>query len=135
MAMEYRLATLDDLEAIKRLHNANTNWLGFVPLVAQKTIVEAKGAWVAQADDTSVVGYVTTQYVRKYKQRVIRQLAVDDTYRKQGIGRGLVACVPKPCMLYVDSKNPACQFYERLGFIRMGTKQGKKTIIAIYQYL
>lgn len=57
--------------------------------------------------------------------KVILAIAVDPRWRRTGLGQKLVEHVGLPCELVTDAGDPVSNaFYVRLGFARVGQKQG-----------
>jgi phosphinothricin acetyltransferase len=101
--MEYRLAAVDDAEAIRSIYNkevlGSTVTFDLVPRTAEEQLVwidEHSGAWpaVVAVDQEGVVrGFGSLSPYRPrpaYRTTVEDSVYVDDAARGQGVGRGLL---------------------------------------------
>jgi phosphinothricin acetyltransferase len=101
--MEYRLAAVDDAEAIRSIYNkevlGSTVTFDLVPRTAEEQLVwidEHSGAWpavVAVDQEGAVRGFGSLSPYRPrpaYRTTVEDSVYVDDAARGQGVGRGLL---------------------------------------------
>jgi len=133
--MELRPAQLNDIDEIKRIANQTKNtWLGFTPQVAWQNAILRNNFMVAEGE-TELLGYTYWQWRKRDKIFVLRQIAVDKIAYRRGVGKALLKCVPRPLILYVIAENPANLFYQSEGLFLIGSKQGKKHKINIWQSL
>ncbi len=90
-----------------------------------------KQAFVTVAEqDKKIIGYCIVYYA--LDEGEIARIAVDDTVRRQGVGRGILDCVCEGCktknvkhlLLDVRESNVSARiFYERYGFIVDGIRK------------
>lgn len=129
--MQIRKATLNDLDNIKALADANRYELGFVLRPALIRSINRNEVFVAE-ENKSIVGFVEYHH-RKDEQTTIYHILVCDAYRKKDIGRALINAVrdeakilkKKYILLKCPIEIPANQFYEHLGFKMLKIENGK----------
>lgn len=126
-----RFAHEADLPAIKRVANEYKNELGFVMLPALRENIKRKSLLVAEKDG-EVVGLVNYRACRDGWQ-TIYEIAVTRYHRGQCIGAGLLAAIPKPIRLKCTADNPANAFYEAQGFACVGSEDGRKRRLNVWQ--
>lgn len=123
-----RPAGESDIPEIKKIADANKRYLGFTKGVILVASIAKTELHVAVLEKR-IVGFI-----RWHKRRddwiTVYELCVDETYRKQGIGRKLMDAIGNGLVkLKCHFDNPAMQFYKRLGFKVVSseiTKGGKK---------
>lgn len=124
-----RPAAEGDLTAIKALADDNKKALGFVSRGALLTALQAKRLIVALWDG-AIVGF--TEYYRRHDgQLTIYAIVVSLAYRRQGIGRAMIACLVdeagQPAIMQIGLKCPedleANAFYASVGFNFVGREE------------
>ncbi len=126
-----RKATLQDLEAIKQIADANREAIGFVlqPALAQNI----QRGWVLVAEkDGVVIGFASYRH-RRDEQTTLYEICVAEGYRGNGVGTALLeALIDESRQLgkcYLRLKCPASSlanaFYAGLAFERVGKEQGR----------
>ena len=63
--------------------------------------------------------------VRKDGSSTLISLATTEAACGRGVGSELVAMLPRPCRFICNADNPACQWYERRGFVALGRRARK----------
>jgi len=128
--MEYVLMNRSHVDAIAELEKICFN----DPWSAKSIESELKNdlsLWVVALDADKVVGYVGSQSVLGWADMM--NLAVDPSYRKKGIGKGLVNELiaklkeNKVTCLTLEvrvSNEPAISLYRSLGFTQVGRRPG-----------
>jgi predicted GNAT family acetyltransferase len=113
------LATLDDLDNIKALANAEKAALGFVHRGALIRALERDEVLVATAADGSLAGFCH-YYRRRDGIITIYHLAVARLHRGAGCGRALLKRLLAPEVIALRARCPADleanAFYARVGF-------------------
>ena len=84
-----------------------------------------------EENSTYIIAYLNFKAVgtARWRQSVngvkLERFAVLKKYRKKGIGAALtnfiIAHIPKEKTIYLNSQKPAIGFYERLGFVSVGS--------------
>lgn len=130
-ALRIHQATLDDLDAVKRLFDANKTALGFV---LRPSLIESiqRAELLVAYRDADFVGTVHYHH-RRDGQTTLYHIAVDTTSRVAGVGRALIVALQQECILRgmhsivlkCPQELPANQFYARVGFSRIRTDEGK----------
>lgn len=116
-----RLGSAEDIPQIKKIADSNKRYLGFtVRAIISDAIT--KGELHVATLEAVIIGFV-----RWHKRRdgwvTIYEIVVDDQFRKQGVGRMLMRVIEgSPARLKCHSKNPATDFYHRLGFETISTE-------------
>ena len=128
--MEYVLMNRSHVDAIAELEKVCFN----DPWSAKSIESELKNdlsLWVVALDADKVVGYVGSQSVLGWADMM--NLTVDPSYRKKGIGRGLVNELiaklkeNKVTCLTLEvrvSNEPAISLYQSLDFVEVGRRPG-----------
>ncbi len=135
--MQIRKATLNDLDEIKALADANRYELGFVLRPALIRSINRKEVFVAE--NKSIMGFVEYHH-RRDSQTTIYHIVVCKTYRRVGVGRALINAVIEEAKKfnkkYILSKCPidlpANKFYEHLGFENSGISNGKNRKLVVW---
>jgi ribosomal protein S18 acetylase RimI-like enzyme len=129
---EIRLATIEDLGAVKQLADANRKWLGFVNRTGLAE-AQAKGwLYVAIGKRTGKVLGFANVWRRKDGWATVMEICIDADYRGQGLGAKLLHALPKPFRLKCTVDNPANEFYKRVGCKLEGQDEGKKRALNIW---
>lgn len=127
-----RLATEQDLTAIKKIANQNREFIGFVMNVALRESIQARSLWVWE-DQATVVGFVH-YHARRDGWHTLHEIGLLKSHQGQGIGQQLLAQVPLPMRLKTTTDNlGAARFYEREGFTRVRVEEGRKRALAVYE--
>lgn len=125
-----RLATLDDIDAIKNIADKHTREIGFV---LRPALIEhcRKGTLLVAVIDNSIIGFCN-YHRRKDNISTIYEICVDDNYRNKGIARNLINEVPKPIQLKCSVDNESNIFYQKIGACMVDTLPGKKRNLNLY---
>ncbi|MDP3726178.1 MAG: GNAT family N-acetyltransferase [bacterium] len=119
-----RLAYEGDIPQIKKISNQNRRFLGFTVQAIWRSSITRKELYVATSDK-NVIGFIRW-YLRKDGWTTVYELAVDEGYRRQGIGKKLMEVAGMgPVKLKCHSANPAKSFYRALGFEIQSTEISK----------
>lgn len=128
--MEYVLMNRSHVDAIAELEKICFNDPWSVKSI-ESELKNDLSLWVVALDADKVVGYVGSQSVLGWADMM--NLAVDPSYRKKGIGRGLVNELiaklkeNKVTCLTLEvrvSNEPAISLYRSLGFAQVGRRPG-----------
>lgn len=133
-----RKANITDLDAIKRIADANQHALGFVRRATLKRSIE-KG-WLIVAEDECIVGFVNYRH-RRDTQTTLYEICVDKSRRRVGIGRALIRALVEEALglgktricLKSPFDLPANQFYEAMGFTLIGIQPGKCRLLRVWE--
>lgn len=124
-ALNFRSATESDIGEIKQIADQQKKELGFVNKGMLLKSIAGCDVVVATISH-KITGFVH-YYSRKDGRQTIYEIAVHPDYRGMNIGKGLLACVPKPIQLKVTTDNErAIGFYLSQGFIEIAQEQGRK---------
>lgn len=134
-----RKATLQDLEAIKQIADANKEAIGFVlrPALAQNI----EQGWVLVAEKGGVViGFANYRH-RRDEQTTLYEICVAEEHRGNGVGRALLEALMKECRDlgkgYLRLKCPvgseANAFYASLAFEQLGRERGKNKELILWE--
>lgn len=119
--MNIRLATIKDVDFIKKLHKQSAKHIGNFNLfwVWDKYISkESKHKYVVIESK----GFMRYGYSKKYKAYVLYEIAVDKDCKQKGIGKELYNHLPKPLMLKCNKDNEiGNKFYHNMGMTKAGT--------------
>jgi ribosomal protein S18 acetylase RimI-like enzyme len=154
-----RLAAPYDIDAVKRLADAQRHELGFVVRASFLDACQRGSLFVATLPCTGreqperasctalsdraekIVGFVQAHY-RRDGQTTLHTIAVDAAYRRRGLGRALVTALldasrnghMRRLLLRCPVDLAANGFYARLGFRRAGLEVGKRRELAVWVY-
>lgn len=129
--MHTRPAVEGDIPAIKRIANAYKRELGYVMLPALRESMARGGLHVA-VDGERVVGFVNWRK-RRDGVTVIYEIATARDSARQGVGRALLATASGTVRLKCTTDNDANEFYARMGFAHVGTEEGRKRALNVWQ--
>ncbi|MBI5668050.1 MAG: GNAT family N-acetyltransferase [Chloroflexi bacterium] len=133
-----RKATIEDLEAIKRLSDQHRAELGFVLKPAlEKAILDGE-VFVAVAPQ--IVGFVHYHH-RRDSQTTLYHIVVNMEERRQGIGRALLSRLKveatergqSSILLKCPTELPANKFYEQCGYSHIDVEPGKHRRLNVWQ--
>jgi len=136
-----RKAVIEDLDQIKKLADAETETLGFVPRGAIRDGVEGGFVLVAVIKN-KIIGFQQYYHRKKDLQTTLYRKTVAKEWRSKGIGTMLVQAVieearglgKKRLLLKCPVDNSSNQFHQKFGFLLIGTEPGKKRKLNIYEY-
>lgn len=128
-----RKAEEADLHAIKQIANRYKSELGYVMWPALRESM-ARGTLLVAVDAAhgGVVGFVNYR-ARRDGWHTIYEIAASQ--KGHGVGRVLIDAVPRPTRLKCTIDNDANAFYERVGFAYVGTEDGRKRALNVWQRL
>ena len=126
-----RLATLDDIDSIKKIADKHTKEIGFVLRPALLKHCNEKTLLVYEIDG-EVVGFCN-YHRRRDSINVIYEICVSDNYRNKGIAKQLIDNVPKPIRLKCPVDNESNKFYVHIGARLVKTVAGKKRDLNVYE--
>lgn len=124
--MMVRPASLDDIDAIKAVADANRPSLGFVMRPALHE-AQARGELLVAADGGVVVGFVNYRTLTRVRLgwHTVYEVCVAEDARGRGCGRALLDAVPRPVRLKCPVDLPSNEFYRRCGLINVWTEQDR----------
>lgn len=134
-----RKATLQDLDAIKQIADANKKAVGFVlrPAIAQNI----ERAWVLVAEKHGlVIGFANYRH-RRDEKITLYEICVAEEHRGNGVGKALIEalveeghCLEKERLrLKCPVDNVANAFYANLGFKQVGRERGKNRELILWE--
>ena len=126
-----RLATLQDIDAIKKIADKHTKEIGFVLRPALSEHCNKKTLLIYETDG-EVVGFCNYHH-RRDDINVIYEICVLDNYRNKGIAKQLIDNVPKPIRLKCPVDNESNKFYIHIGARLVETVSGKKRDLNVYE--
>ena len=118
--MNIRLATIDDVDFMKKLHKENSKQIGDFNVfrVWDKYISKTAKHRYVVIDEK---GFMRYGYSKKYKAYVLFEIAVDTECKQKGVGKVLFDYLPKPLMLKCNQDNEAGnKFYAKMGMSKVG---------------
>lgn len=131
-AWRIRYGTLDDVEACQRIARQYRKELPFINRAQFRQSIAKRELFVADWSG-DVVGFVRW-HARKDGWNTIYDLAVSGDLVYLGIGRALLYAVPAPIRLKCTVDNDtANRFYAGAGMQLVGTEQGKKRALNIWE--
>jgi ribosomal protein S18 acetylase RimI-like enzyme len=135
-----RQAVPEDIIACKRIADQNREAFGFLPRPVFVEAVERRRLLVAASSTGVVIGFVRFNHRMRGTETALYDICVDNSLRRQGVGRALVAALVDECrranretvVLKCPEGLPANDFYDRLGFERQGMVQGRRRNLIIW---
>lgn len=127
-----RPANQSDIPGVVKIARQNREFIGFVMNVALKESIE-KGSLFVYEKDNDIIGFVHF-HKRLDGWTTLHEIAVAKQYHGQGIGKKLLDIPKEPVRLKTTIDNvKAIAMYEKHGFKFVGTHQGKKRELAIFE--
>jgi len=134
-----RKATLHDLEAIKAIADSNRDLIGFVlrPALVENILRQ----WVLVAEiGGQVIGFANYRH-RQDQQTTLYEICVTVPHRNNGVGVLLIEALieesqsqgKRRVLLRCPQESQANAFYCRLGFRQIGTEEGKRRRLVIWE--
>jgi len=134
-------ASIEDIDAIKRIADHNKESIGFVMRPALVFSLE-RGWLLVTEHEGQIVGFCNYRHCRD-KHTTIYEICVALSMRGQGIGREMIDALIAEARIqrqfYIQLKAvvglPANEFYAKCGFEHVGVDEGKKRPLNIWRYL
>lgn len=134
-----RKATLQDLETIKQIADANKETIGFVlrPALAQNI----ERGWVLVAEREGVViGFANYRH-RRDEQTTLYEICVAEEHRDNGVGKSLLEALIEESRrlgkgrlrLKCPVGSEANAFYANLAFEQRGRERGKNKELILWE--
>jgi predicted GNAT family acetyltransferase len=134
-----RKATLDDLDAIKSIADGSKDLIGFVlrPALVENILRQ----WVLVAEiGGQVIGFANYRH-RQDQQTTLYEICVTAPHRNDGVGVLLIEALieesqsqgKRRVLLRCPQESQANAFYCRLGFQKIGTEEGKRRRLVIWE--
>tara|TARA_R110000737_G_scaffold58791_1_gene85122 strand:+ start:2270 stop:2674 length:405 start_codon:yes stop_codon:yes gene_type:complete len=118
--MNIRLAKIEDVDFIKKLHKQSSKHIGGFNLfwVWDKYLEKkAKHRYVIIEGQ----GFMRYGYSKKYSSYILHEIAIDKDSKQKGVGRVLYNYLPKPLMLKCNQDNEVGNlFYSKMGMTKAG---------------
>ena len=131
-AREYRNATLDEVDVIAGIAKFYSKELGFVMKVALRESV-ARGSLLVATMQGKIVGFCNYR-LKKDGTVTVYEIAVHVSYKRYGIGRGMLDAIKQPITLKCPVDNVGAHaFYKRCGFEMVETVQGRKRELTVWK--
>lgn len=135
-----RLASPEDVPAIKRIADANRKELGFVISARIADDIRHAGVLVAVYRE-QVVGFVMYRHRKRDTQTTLSAICIDARFRCSGIGTLLINRLRRDCSIvcsdFIQLKCPADlssnAFYARSGFRLVATEAGKARALNVWR--
>jgi ribosomal protein S18 acetylase RimI-like enzyme len=127
-----RKAEQKDLDSIKIIADANKDAIGFVLRPALAEAIQRRWVLVAEGNE-QLVGFANYRH-RQDQQTTLYEICVAEDYRGNGMGKALLNALVEESRrlgktiirLKCPAGNKANDFYDGLGFVRVGLEQGKR---------
>ena len=134
-----RKATLQDLEAIKQIADANKDAIGFVlrPALAQNI----ERGWVLVAEREGVViGFANYRH-RLDEQTTLYEICVAEEHRGNGVGKALLVALIEEgrhlgkgrLQLKCPADSEANAFYANMAFEQLGRERGRNKELILWE--
>lgn len=124
-----RFGEVTDIPAIINIYKQHKSKLGFLRNVTVAEHISKKECLVAVNSENIPIGFVLF-HTRLDGITTIYDIA--SKYPNQDIGKALILSVPKPIRLKCMDNNEAIYFYEKMGFEKIGEKEGKNKNLNVY---
>mgnify|MGYP002623878671 CR=1 FL=1 len=126
-----RKATLQDIDAIKKIADKYIKEIGFVLKPALEESCK-KGTLLVYECENIVVGFCNYHH-RRDGINVIYEICVSDNFRHKGIAKELINNIPKPIRLKCPVDNESNNFYKHIGAKLVEIVPGKKRDLNVYE--
>jgi len=136
-----RKAIIDDLSAIKKLADLETETLGFTIQSAILEGIQMGYVFVAEIDG-KIVGFQQYYHRKGDLQTTLYRKTVSKDFRSRGIGTKLVDAVVSEArelgrevlVLKCPVDNTSNEFHKHYGFVLVRIEPGKKRELNVYEY-
>lgn len=129
---EIRPATLEDIDGIKRIADANSNEIGFVLRPALEEAV-GKNHLIVACNGNEVLGFCNYNIRKDDGATVIYEICTDYKYRGNHIGARMIDALNRPVRLKCPEGNESNKFYEHYGFELKEVEAGKKRRLNVWE--
>ena len=129
-----RLATIDDLVAIRNIIQQCRIELGYVRYPALRRAIELSEVYVNETNNRDIIGFCEW-HRRRDGYHIIYSIAVDNKWRRCGMGKHLFEAVPHPKRLKCPTELEANDFYARMGMVKIAVEDGNKRALNVWQML
>ncbi|MCK9345272.1 MAG: GNAT family N-acetyltransferase [Candidatus Pacebacteria bacterium] len=126
-----RIAYPEDLPAIKKIADANKKEIGFIVRPIFEESIQNQELFVACKLNGEIVGFVRWHH-RRDEWNTVYEICVRNDSRRDGIGKLLLAQIPKPIQLKCPVDNASNKFYEHIGFSLISKEQGRKRMLNLW---
>ncbi len=135
-----RKATLNDIDALKRIADTHKRELGFLRRPTLIAAIERQEIFVAE-DDGEIVAFVEYHH-RRDQQTTLYNIVVQSAYQRQGVGKELIKALQTESqnhkkqfiLLKCPADLPANNFYSDIGFTLISIEPGKRRQLNIWQW-
>lgn len=127
-----RRAVVEDISYIETIARQHFRELGFVRRVALEDSIRRNTLLVADYWDQQCVGFIN-YHARKDGWNTIYEIGTHRDYWGKGVGRFLVDAVPCPTRLKCTVDNSANEFYKKSHFTLVGTEDGRKRQLNVWE--
>lgn len=126
---------------IKQIADCNRHSLGFLPKPKVEEAVANNRVVVVKTSEEKVLGFVIFRHRKTDKQTTLSDICVDENWRNQGLGTLLLQFLYDECLnlqrdfvqLKCPVDLPANAFYDRLGFVKHSTEEGRSRKLNIWR--
>lgn len=126
-----RFAVESDLPGIQHIARQYETELGYVRIPSLRESIQRRNLVMAE-DNGQIVGFVNYRACQDGWQ-TIYEIAVNKARHGERIGAGLLMAVPHPIRLKCPVDNASNGFYEAQGFVCVGTENGRKQRLNVWQ--
>lgn len=122
-----RLATLSDIDAIKKVAQKHTKELGFILRPALEEAVRREEL-LFEPESGSFCHY----HVRRDSICTVYEICVPPEQRGRGIAKQMINMLPRPVRLKCPVDNESNGFYQKYGFEKIAVEPGKKRELNVW---
>lgn len=139
--LHIRKATVDDIDACKKIADHHRDELGFLPKPAFLEATDRESLFIAETTQKQVVGFVRYNHRKRGTETAIYDIAVYDPMKRQGVGSALIDALSEECreksrtsiILKCPENLEANQFYKRVGFERVRIDSGRSRRLVVWR--
>lgn len=127
-----RLATFEDLSAIKKIANQNRQFIGFIMKISLIESISNKTLFVFE--ENKIISGFVNYYSRKDGWNTLHEIAILKEFQNKGIGQKLFNIVPLPIRLKTTADNVnALSFYSKNHMKIIRTEIGRKRELIVLE--
>lgn len=144
LAFSIRLAVPADVPACKAIADDHKHELGFLTRAVFSEAIARHNLLVAQLTDSSkIVAFVRYNHRKRGSETAIYDICVDINHYRMGAGRALLDVLATDCrsrertsiILKCPEDLSANQFYQSIGFQRIGLDAGRRRALVVWRLL
>ena len=105
----------EEVKKVQKISYENKEYLGFI-MPAVFTQAQKDNTLLVMKYEDEVIGFCLFNYRKKKRSTFISQICMVNEWRGNNLGKMFLDYLPRPIVLWCDTKNFSNRFYEKNGF-------------------